>query len=63
MDALQETPRSPRAQPPVQADEESGTETTQMDVQVLSPQDSSGEVDSVAVAERQDGQTWTEDGW
>ncbi|KAH7943194.1 hypothetical protein HPB52_006290 [Rhipicephalus sanguineus] len=63
MDALQETPRSPRAQPLVQPDEESGTETTEMDVQVLSPQDSSGEVDSAAVAERQDGQTWTEDGW
>ncbi|KAH7942761.1 hypothetical protein HPB52_000953 [Rhipicephalus sanguineus] len=63
MDALQETPRSPRAQPLVQPDEESGTETTEMDVQVLSPQDSSREVDSAAVAERQDGQTWTEDGW
>ncbi|KAH7982932.1 hypothetical protein HPB52_008116 [Rhipicephalus sanguineus] len=63
MDALQETPRSPRAQPLVQPDEESGTETAEMDVQVLSPQDSSGEVDSAAVAERQDGQTWTEDGW
>ncbi|KAH7951537.1 hypothetical protein HPB52_010284 [Rhipicephalus sanguineus] len=63
MDALQETPTSSRAQPLVQPDEESGIETTEMDVQVLSPQDSSGEVDSAAVAERQDGQTWTEDGW
>ncbi|KAL1467793.1 hypothetical protein MTO96_041919 [Rhipicephalus appendiculatus] len=63
MDALQETPRSPREEPLVQTDEESGTETTQMDVQILSPQDSSGEVDSVALGERQDGHTWTEDGW
>ncbi|KAL1444200.1 hypothetical protein MTO96_029974 [Rhipicephalus appendiculatus] len=63
MEALQETPRSPRGQPLVQTDEESGTETTQMDIQILSPQDSSGEVDSVALGERQDGHTWTEDGW
>ncbi|KAL1430319.1 hypothetical protein MTO96_015028 [Rhipicephalus appendiculatus] len=63
MDALKETPRSPREQLLVQTDEESRTETTQIDVQVLSPQDSSGEVDSVDLGERQDGHTWTEDGW
>ncbi|KAL1437928.1 hypothetical protein MTO96_010441 [Rhipicephalus appendiculatus] len=63
MDALKETPRSLREQLLVQTDDESGTETTQMDVQVLSPQDSSGEVDSVALGDRQDCHTWTEDGW
>ncbi|KAL3247130.1 hypothetical protein MRX96_057223 [Rhipicephalus microplus] len=39
MDALQETPRSPQEQPLVHTDEESATETTQMDVQTWSPQD------------------------
>ncbi|KAL3199975.1 hypothetical protein MRX96_053670, partial [Rhipicephalus microplus] len=44
MDALQETPRSPQEQPLVHTDEESATETTQMDVQTWSPQGSSEEV-------------------
>ncbi|KAL3225518.1 hypothetical protein MRX96_025762 [Rhipicephalus microplus] len=39
MDALQETPRSPQEQPLVHTDEESATETTQMDVQTWSPQE------------------------
>ncbi|KAL3195876.1 hypothetical protein MRX96_015644 [Rhipicephalus microplus] len=38
MDALQETPRSPQEQPLVHTDEESATETTQMDVQTWLPQ-------------------------
>ncbi|KAL3217423.1 hypothetical protein MRX96_032396 [Rhipicephalus microplus] len=42
MDALQETPRSPQEQPLVHTDEESATETTQMDVQTWSPQVKTG---------------------
>ncbi|KAH8042814.1 hypothetical protein HPB51_025866 [Rhipicephalus microplus] len=63
MDALQETPRSPQEQPLVHTDEESATETTQMDVQTWSPQGSSEEVDNVSAGERHDGAAWTEDGW
>ncbi|KAH8031840.1 hypothetical protein HPB51_020958 [Rhipicephalus microplus] len=63
MDALQETPRSPQEQPLVHTDEESATETTQMDVQTWLPQGSSEEVDNVSAGERHDGAAWTEDGW
>ncbi|KAH8029623.1 hypothetical protein HPB51_002076 [Rhipicephalus microplus] len=63
MDALQETPRSPQEQPLIHTDEESATETTQMDVQTWSPQGSSEEVDNVSAGERHDGAAWTEDGW
>ncbi|KAL1483669.1 hypothetical protein MTO96_012508 [Rhipicephalus appendiculatus] len=61
MDSLQETLSSPRKQLQIPTDK-SGTEATQMDVQILSPQDSSEEADSGSVPECSDGRTWTDDG-
>ncbi|KAH6947430.1 hypothetical protein HPB50_018917 [Hyalomma asiaticum] len=63
MDALQETSMPLQAQPLVPKHQESGAEVNEMDVQVLSHQDSSVETESVAVAECRDSRPWTEDCW
>ncbi|KAL3208532.1 hypothetical protein MRX96_039013 [Rhipicephalus microplus] len=52
MDALQETPRSPQEQPLIHTDEESATETTQMDVQTWSPQGAEGAMHVSALQQR-----------